>query len=127
MGDKNPFDTAIYVRVKRFNDTFFVLCDEYEDVGAFKGRILEYFIQTQAVKLPEEVSIDDLRLTIKNRVLENTSSCHDQQVFNDQEVYVLLRKAGTKDEFEDLKVVAGREFEYEFPTKKVDEPVAASD
>ena len=127
MGDKNPFDTAIYVRVKRFNDTFFVLCDEYEDVGAFKGRILEYFIQTQAVKLPEEVSIDDLRLTIKNRVLENTASCHDQQVFNDQEVYVLLRKAGTKDEFEDLKVVAGREFEYEFPTKKVDEPVAASD
>ena len=127
MGDKNPFDTAIYVRVKRFNDTFFVLCDEYEDVGALKGRILEYFIQTQAVKLPEEVSIDDLRLTIKNRVLENTASCHDQQVFNDQEVYVLLRKAGTKDEFEDLKVVAGREFEYEFPTKKVDEPVAASD
>ena len=127
MGDKNPFDTAIYVRVKRFNDTFFVLCDEYEDVGAFKGRILEYFIQTQAVKLPEEVSIDDLRLTIRNRVLENTASCHDQQVFNDQEVYVLLRKAGTKDEFEDLKVVAGREFEYEFPTKKVDEPVAASD
>ena len=127
MGDKNPFDTAIYVRVKRFNDTFFVLCDEYEDVGAFKGRILEYFIQTQAVKLPEEVSIDDLRLTIKNRVLENTASCHDQQVFNDQEVYVLLRKAGTKDEFEDLKVVAGREFEYEFPSKKVDEPVAASD
>ena len=127
MGDKNPFDTAIYVRVKRFNDTFFVLCDEYEDVGAFKGRILEYFIQTQAVKLPEEVSIDDLRLTIKNRVLENTASCHDQQVFNDQEVYVLLRKAGTKDEFEDLKVVAGREFEYEFPTKKVDDPVAASD
>ena len=127
MGDKNPFDTAIYVRVKRFNDTFFVLCDEYEDVGAFKGRILEYFIQTQAVKLPEEVSIDDLRLTIKNRVLENTASCHDQQVFNDQEVYVLLRKPGTKDEFEDLKVVAGREFEYEFPSKKVDEPVAASD
>ena len=127
MGDKNPFDTRIYVRVKRFNDTFFVLCDEYEDVGALKGRILEYFIQTQAVKLPEEVSIDDLRLTIKNRVLENTASCHDQQVFNDQEVYVLLRKAGTKDEFEDLKVVAGREFEYEFPTKKFDEPVAASD
>ncbi len=74
----NPFDTAIYVRVKRFNDTFFVLCDEYEDVGSFKGRILEYFMQTQAVKLPDDISIDDLRLTIKNRVLENTSTCHDQ-------------------------------------------------
>ena len=77
MGEKNPFDTAIYVRVKRFNDTFFVLCDEYEDVGTFKGRILEYFQQTQAVKLPDDVSIDDLRLTIRNRVLENTASCHD--------------------------------------------------
>ena len=80
---KNPYDTAIFVRVKRFNDTFFILCDEYEDVGAFKARILEYFRQTQAVKLHDEFTIDDIRLTIKNRVLENTSTCHDQQVFND--------------------------------------------
>ena len=65
---KNPFDTAIYVRVKRINDTFFVLCDEYEDVAAFKGRVLDYFIQTNAVKLHEEFSVDDIRLTIKNRV-----------------------------------------------------------
>ena len=41
---KNPFDTAIYVRVKRFNDTFFVLCDEYEDVGTFKMRVIDYFV-----------------------------------------------------------------------------------
>jgi hypothetical protein len=33
----------------------------------------------------------------------------------------------TKDEFEDLKVVAGREFEYEYPSKKVEEPVAQAD
>ncbi len=38
-----------------------------------------------------------------------------------------MRKPGTKDEFEDLKVVAGREFEYEYPTKKVEEPVASAD
>ena len=31
------------------------------------------------------------------------------------------------DEFEDLKVVAGKEFEYEYPTKKVDEPVSQAD
>ncbi len=74
--------------------------------------------------MPDEFSIDDIKLTIKNRVLENTSTCHDQQVFNDQEVWVLLRKAGTKDEFEELKTVAGREFEYEYPSKKGDEQTA---
>ena len=40
---------------------------------------------------------------------------------------MLLRKPGTKDEFEDLKVVAGREFEYEYPSKKVDELVSGTD
>ena len=65
---KNPFDTAIYVRVKRFNDTFFVLCDEYEEVGTFKLRVIDYFLQTGAVKLPEDVTTEDIRLTIKNRV-----------------------------------------------------------
>ena len=29
---ENPFDTAIHVRIKRFDETFFILCDEYETV-----------------------------------------------------------------------------------------------
>ena len=66
--------------------------------------------------------------------MENTASCHDQQVFNDTEVYLLLRKPGitntyhisklilgTKDEYEDLKLVSGKEFEYEYPVKKIEE------
>ena len=62
-------------------------------------------------------------------MLENTATCHDQQVFNDSEVYLLLRKAGSKDEYEDLKVVALREkdFEYDYPVKKVEEPIAQAD
>jgi len=57
--------------------------------------------------------------------LDNLATCHDQQIFNDSEVHCLLRKAGTKDEFEDLKVVSGKEFEYEYPSKKIEEPAAA--
>ena len=68
MSTDNPFDTAIYVRVKRFNDTFFVLCDEYEDVGTFKGHLLDYFIQTNAIKMHDDFSIEDIRLTLRNRV-----------------------------------------------------------
>ena len=64
---KNPFDTAIYVRVKRMAETFFVLCDEYEEVAAFKGRVMDY-LQQSGAKLPDDFSIDDVRLTIKNRV-----------------------------------------------------------
>ena len=32
--------TAIYVRVKRFTETHFILVDEYETVDALKGRLL---------------------------------------------------------------------------------------
>ena len=32
--------TAIYVRIKRFNETHFVLCDEYESVDKMKSRLL---------------------------------------------------------------------------------------
>ena len=39
---KNPFDTAIYVRVQRMADTFFILCDEYEEVVVFKSRVMDY-------------------------------------------------------------------------------------
>jgi hypothetical protein len=32
--------TAIYVQVKRFDETYFVLCDENESVELLKGRVL---------------------------------------------------------------------------------------
>ncbi len=72
----------------------------------------------------EEFGIDDIKLHFKNRHLENTASLHDQQIFNDTVVYVCLRKpGGGKDDFEDLHEVAGQVFEYEYPTKKKEEPV----
>ena len=36
----NPYDSAIQVRIKRFEETFFILCDEYETVQTLKGRLL---------------------------------------------------------------------------------------
>jgi hypothetical protein len=64
----NPYDTAITVRVKRFDDTFFILCDEYEEMAAFKGRLVDIFAQTGAVKMDENFSADDIRLYLRNRV-----------------------------------------------------------
>jgi hypothetical protein len=40
---KNPFDNAIQIRVRRFNQTFFVLCDKHEMVSVLKTRILSIF------------------------------------------------------------------------------------
>jgi hypothetical protein len=54
--------------------------------------------------------------------LDNASNCHDQQVFNDTVIYVLFRKPGTKDEFDDLTAVAGQEFTYDYPAPKKEEP-----
>jgi len=39
--------TAIHVRVKRADETFFVLCDEYETVETLKSRLLTVL---QAIK-----------------------------------------------------------------------------
>ena len=39
---------------------------------------------------------------------------------------MLLRKPGTKDEFDELEKVAGQEFQYEYPQKKKEDPAAAS-
>ena len=47
-------------------------------------------------------------------------------MFNDTQLYVLFRKPGTKDEFDELEKVAGQEFSYEYPQKKKEDPAAAS-
>ena len=54
--------------MKRFDDTFFVLCDEFEEIAAFKGRLVDMFQQTGAVKVWEEFSADDIKLYLRNRV-----------------------------------------------------------
>ncbi len=36
---------------------------------------------------------------------------------NDEIVYCCVRKPGTKDDWEDLAVIAGQVFEYEYPAK----------
>ena len=76
----NHFDSAIYVRVKRHHHTFFVLCDEYEEIGAFKNRLLPIFEQAQIVKHEEPLTVEDLKLYHKNRVILKTVTIKN---FND--------------------------------------------
>jgi hypothetical protein len=62
--------TAIYIRVKRLDDTFFLLCDEYETVESLKNRVL-LVLQKMRLQLPKQEEpfvVDDIRLYIKNRV-----------------------------------------------------------
>ena len=75
----NIYDTAITVMVKRFDKTFCIVCDEYETVQQLKGRMLSILNQI-GFKMPkqeEDLTVDDLRFTIKNRTLDPESSCHD--------------------------------------------------
>ena len=37
--------TAIHIRVKRFTETYFLLCDEYETVESLKGRLLAVLLK----------------------------------------------------------------------------------
>ncbi len=71
--------TSIYIRVKRFDETYFLLCDEYETVESLKNRLI-VVLQRMKFELPkqeEPLSIDDVRFCLKNRVLDNGSTCHD--------------------------------------------------
>lgn len=65
--------TAIYIRIKRQNDTFFLLCDEYETVESLKNRILLVLgkMGLQLPKQEEPFCIDDIRLWLRNRVSLN--------------------------------------------------------
>lgn len=62
--------TAIHVRIKRFAETYFVLCDEYETIESLKGRLLAVLLKLkfELPKQEEPLSTDDIRLCIKNRV-----------------------------------------------------------
>ena len=44
--EENKFDSAITVRMKRYDQTFFIVCSEYESVGALKGRIIDAMNQS---------------------------------------------------------------------------------
>ena len=136
----NIYDTAIHVRIKRYDQTYFILCDEYETVATLKGRMLAILDQI-GFKMPkqeEDLTVDDLRFTIRNRVschhfcnplqiLDPEATCHDQQVFNDTVVYCLVKIPDTKDEYEDLEKVSGQVFEYDYPQKKKEEPKKTDD
>ena len=63
--------TAIYVRVKRYTETHFILVDEYETVDALKGRLLGALEQIGFKLDPrgeEPMTIEDIRLYNKRRV-----------------------------------------------------------
>ncbi len=69
---KNPFDTAIQVRVKRKNQTFFILVDEYDDMVVLKSNLVSAFTQIELVKQEEPLAVEDIRLCLRNRVSEQT-------------------------------------------------------
>ena len=87
---------------------------------AVKGRIAMTLNKLNIVKREEPLQAADIRLSLKNRPLEDTATCHDQQVVNDCCLYLLLKRPGMN-EWEDLDEVSGQHFEYEYPTKPKEE------
>ncbi len=57
-----------------------------------------------------------------NQLLDNSATCHDQQIFNDTQVILTFRKPGTKDEYEELFEAAQEEYYYDYPARKKEEP-----
>ena len=54
----NIYDSCITVRVKRFENTFFLLCDEYETVMTMAGRMLNVLNQTRFQFKDQEVPFE---------------------------------------------------------------------
>ena len=62
--------TAIQVRIKRHSETYFILCDEYEDVEQLINRLLVVFhkLDYRQENQEEPMQLEDVRLALKNRV-----------------------------------------------------------
>ena len=67
--------TAIYVRIKRYDETHFIICDEYETVDKLAGRLLQELNQIgfKLERAEEPLAIEDIRLCHKKRVSERVS------------------------------------------------------
>ena len=44
--------TSIYIRIKRFTETYFLLCDEYETIESLKNRLI-VVLQRMKFELPK--------------------------------------------------------------------------
>ena len=66
--------TCIYLQIKRLNETYFVLCDEYDPVESLKSRILSVLGQVGFdMQMGEEMmTTEDIRLYLKRRVSLNS-------------------------------------------------------
>ena len=77
--------TAIYVRIKRYQETHFILVDEYETVDALKGRLLNA-LEVIGFKLDprgeEQMTIEDIKLYNKRRVSVHNCSCNLHFLFS---------------------------------------------
>ena len=63
--------TAIYVRIKRYDETHFIICDEYETVDKLKGRLLCELEQIGFKVDPraeDPLTTEDIRLCKQKRV-----------------------------------------------------------
>ena len=58
------------MRIKRFDQTFFIICDEFEPVKVLKARFLAVLNQIgfKVEKAEEDLTVDDIRFNIKKRV-----------------------------------------------------------
>ena len=81
---QNRPTTVIYIQVRRFAETYFLLCDEYDPVENVKSRILNMLEQTgfKLDRAEEPLTTDDLRLHLKRRVSILVTSAPISQLTN---------------------------------------------
>ena len=62
--------SEIFVRIRRFNETYFVRCMEQDEVEVLTRQFMRVLdeINFTIPRMEEPLTVDDIRLTIKNRV-----------------------------------------------------------
>jgi hypothetical protein len=72
----------IYVRVKRERTIYFLECFSTDSIDAVK-RTLQHFLKAE---------LTDFRLYLQDRLLDDRSNIHDQDVKNDSVLILVLKK-----------------------------------
>ncbi|CAG9326291.1 unnamed protein product [Blepharisma stoltei] len=83
MADRILISNTQFVRVKSLrNETFFITCKPKDSVSMVK----------YCVYLMCGLPVEDMKLYIRNRLLEDVSSLYDQQVANDTVLFLVSKK-----------------------------------
>ena len=114
MADRPTSLDTQFVRVKTTrNETYFITCRPRDTIRYVKV----------ALKFMSGIQVEEMKLYLRNRLLEDDSSLYDQQIGDSCIIYLVSKKAGG--DWENISVFLASKDETSLLGRSVDSPTKA--